>query len=153
MGICFPNIPGPTGPTGPAVALQGLQVQLVLGDISEIAANANVLFNNLVNNSSPFITYNAATGVFTILTPGTYYINWWVAVDGAAASPIVSFSIVTSTAQTFTAASAIVSTQVVGNALITALAPLTFALNNTTGDTAFIPDLAVQASLVVLSVG
>ncbi|WP_180951128.1 BclA C-terminal domain-containing protein [Marasmitruncus massiliensis] len=148
---------GPAGPPGPpatASALSGLQTQLVGSGGTTVAVGANVIFNSIVSNPSPNITYNAATGVFTITQPGTYYIDWWVNADGAGPETTVIFSIVASNGQTISASSLspVTSLQLNGHALITVAAPATFSLVNNTPFAVAYGVSAIQADLAIIQV-
>lgn len=70
----------------------GLQLERELN--GAVAANSNVIFENVVN-SFGLISYNPLTGIITINKTGRYFINWRVATQ-TTLSPEVSFSIVTS---------------------------------------------------------
>ena len=64
---------GPTGPEGPS-----LNEAAMVHDESELEIPSNnvIRFNN--TNLSNGITYNAATGEFTLPSDGQYAITWWV---------------------------------------------------------------------------
>jgi hypothetical protein len=102
-------------------------------------------------NQTTAITYNAVDGSFTISVPGIYYFDWWIAVDGAAAAPTIAFELSGSNGTSVYTASAIVSDNLSGNALVNvAAAPVTFFLLNQSGDTAFIPGLIAQANMTII---
>ena len=77
QGVTGPTGPqgatGPTGPEGPS-----LNEAAMVHDESELVIpNNNVIrFNN--TNLSNGITYNAATGEFTLPSDGQYAVTWWI---------------------------------------------------------------------------
>ena len=114
-----------------------------------LADGATVLFDTLLNTSSPSIAYTAGTGTFTISAPGTYLVTWWVSVDGTAGPATVAFALrlngVTDIPSTLPA----VTGQVNGSALITVGAvPATAVLVNTTGAAVLYGAVPVQANIV-----
>lgn len=141
---------GPLGPTGPDGNLTGIQVQLV-GPIITIGDEEPILFNTIVNNLSPDITYNPITGQISFNSNGVYYINWWVAVDGSTVANYVSLAIITSAGDTIEASTPILSDQMSGNALLNiTTAPVTARLINITGNDIFIGNVPVQADLTII---
>lgn len=141
---------GPTGDTGPAVSLQGIQTQLIGAPAGSVDDGDNVLFDTVVNDQSPNISYNAGTGEFTISTAGNYKVSWWVATNGAGAATLVTFGIVLDAAPPVLGMSPLVTGQVVGNALLTVAAtPGVLSLVNETGDVVFFADTPVQADIVI----
>ena len=112
---------------------------------------ANVLFNVVLNDQSINISYNSATGVFTLNGNGNYYVSWWVATSGAGASSTVSFDAVFNGSSIVRSSSPVVTGQVNGSALITVGAvPATFSLANSTGQTVTYANTPVQANIVIL---
>lgn len=74
QGATGPTGPiGPTGPEGPS-----LNEAAMVHDESELEIPTNnvIRFNN--TNLSNGITYNAATGEFTLPSDGQYAITWWI---------------------------------------------------------------------------
>ena len=88
------------------------------------------------------ISYNAVNGEFTLAAVGNYYVDWWVAINGAGLALTSSFGIVVNAGTPILGSSPLVVDEVSGNALITvAAAPATLTLDNTTGDIiTFCPD-------------
>jgi uncharacterized protein (DUF2141 family) len=108
-----------------------------------------VLFDTL-NNSGSSISYDPATGLFTITRPGDYNVAWWVDTDGAGPATSVSFSVEVNGVPYSTASSPIVSGQLSGDALVTLnMVPATISLVNVTGDDVFVPAIPVQAGIVI----
>ena len=142
---------GPTGPTGPAALFSGLQAQLTAG--TEVANGSPVLFNTVLSDLSPNISYNPATGIATITAAGNYYVAWWVSTDGAGPATFVQFTLQSSGGAGVPASSPVVTGQLNGSALITVGAvPTTIQLVNTTGQTVFYGATPVIANIVILEV-
>jgi len=100
------------------------------------------------------VSYDSATGLFTITETGNYYIDWWVAVDGSPIAVTIDISLVTSNGIVATSSTPILSDQMSGNALISVTeAPITFRLVNTTGNEIFIGPTTVKANLTIINLG
>lgn len=150
---CCNGAPGPTGPTGPSGVgsiLSGIQVQLQLNTYSTIADGAPVLFNTILFDKTDAITYEPLNGIFTIDTPGVYYFDFSIAMDGAASSPTIAYELNGSDGTSVYIASAIVSDLLSGNALVDVKEPTTFRLLNKSGDEAYLPNLIVQANMTII---
>ncbi|MBP1994874.1 hypothetical protein J2Z66_006515 [Paenibacillus eucommiae] len=145
---------GSTGPTGPVGQLVGIQAQLQESGADTIDDGDNVIFDTVINNQSSNIIYNAATGEFTIVAVGNYYINWWVSTDGAGPSTSVTFDIVLNGGVGISGTSPIVTGQLNGSALITVGAiPANIALVNVTNETVNYGITPVQANIVIIEIG
>ncbi|WP_083258956.1 collagen-like protein [Cellulosilyticum sp. I15G10I2] len=144
---------GPTGDTGPAVQLSGIQAQLSASPLGIVDDGDNVIFDTVTNDQSANITYSLITGVFTISATGNYYVNWWVAADGAGVATTVSFGISVDGGPGILGSSPIVAGQVTGSALVTVAAvPATIELVNNTGATVGYGNTPVQANIVITEV-
>ncbi|MFU0833516.1 MAG: Collagen-like protein [Oscillospiraceae bacterium] len=144
---------GPRGPRGPKEALAGIHAQMINHNSNTLEDNANVLFDSLLNTSSPSITYDSNTGIFTISETGTYLVNWWVAVAGTAGPAAIAFALRLNDSTDIPSAMPIVSGQLSGSALLTiGTAPSTLCLVNTTGSAVLYGDLPVQANIVITQV-
>lgn len=151
--VAIINKPGPQGPPGPGSELVGLQVQLT-DETSTIDNNSPFIFNSLFNDVTDAVSYDSATGLFTITETGNYYIDWWVAVDGSPIAVTIDISLVTSNGIVATSSTPILSDQMSGNALISVTeAPITFRLVNTTGNEIFIGPTTVKANLTIINLG
>ena len=151
--VAIINNPGPQGPPGPGSELVGLQVQLT-DETSTIDNNSPFIFNSLFNDVTDAVSYDSATGLFTITETGNYYIDWWVAVDGSPIAVTIDISLVTSNGIVATSSTPILSDQMSGNALISVTeAPITFRLVNTTGNEIFIGPTTVKANLTIINLG
>lgn len=64
----------PVGPQGATVQVRGVSAELIGSILREILNEANVIFNNIINNQSQNISYSRATGEFTISATGNYYV-------------------------------------------------------------------------------
>lgn len=116
------------------------------------------MFDTVINAPSSNISYNPATGDFTITQLGNYYIAWWVNTDGAGAETNVVFGIRVTTGgpQQVMAASPspITTLQLSGNALLTVSAnPTVISLFNDSGETVNYASSPIQANLVIVEVG
>ncbi len=134
-------------------ALQGIQAQLQGSPGAIIAGGNNVIFDTIINDQSENISYDAATGEFTISSAGNYYVNWWVTTDGSA-GPVNMIFGVTAGGNTITQGnSPIVTGQVKGDAFITVSeAPVTVTLVNQTGADVVYANIPVQANITILTV-
>lgn len=127
----------------------GIQAELVGAGGGTIPDGTNVLFDTL-NNQGSSISYNPATGLFTITSRGDYNVAWWVATDGAGPATSVSFAVEVNGVPYSTASSPIVSGQLSGDALVSiTMVPATISLVNVTGDDVFVPTIPVQAGIVI----
>jgi len=127
----------------------GIQAELVGAGGGTIPDGGNVLFDNVLNNQSG-ISYNPATGLFTITSRGNYFVAWWTAPDGAGSATNISFAVAVNGVPYSTASSPIVSGQMAANAFVTInTVPSTISLVNVTGDDVFVPIIPVQAGIVI----
>lgn len=142
---------GPTGATGPIAQLSGMQVQLVSGAATVIANNDNVVFDNILNDQSLNISYDTTTGVFNLMRPGNYYIDWWVDVDGTEISPEVGFSIFVNGVSYSISSLPLVTGQISGSTLVTiGSTPATISLVNVTGGAVNFADTPVRANITII---
>ncbi len=133
-------------------ATVGIQTELTVEEVGEVVPDGgNVLFNTVLNDQSDNITYDPATGEFTITEPGNYYVSWWFAADGAGPAANISMAVAVNGVPYSTVSSAIVSDQISGYALVTVEdVPATISLMNVTGEDMFIPVVPVQSGMVIL---
>lgn len=135
----------------PAAPVGGIQTQLQGSPGGIIANNAAVLFDTVIIDQSPDISYDNQTGEFTLSAAGNYYISWWVAADGPAGPASVAFTAEVGEAPIAAANAPVVTGQVTGDALITvASAPATVRLLNTTGADVSFANLGVQANISII---
>ncbi len=133
-----------------ASGISGIQTELIGAGGGIIPNGSNVLFDNVVNDQSGSISYNPATGEFTVTRLGTYYVDWWTAPDGAGPATSISFAVAVNGVPVSTASSPIVSDQMSASALVTVNAvPATISLMNVTGEDVFVPSIPVQAGIVI----
>lgn len=119
-----------------------------------IADGDPIVFDTITNDQANDISYNLATGDFTITAPGNYYVTWWVAVDGSDGPINLAFAVevngiggVIGTAPTITG-------QINGSALITVVVtPATINLVNVTGASIVLAGTSVQANMIITEVG
>lgn len=133
--------------------LTGIQAQLTGSGTAALNSNADILFNSVVNTQSPNITYNPATGTFTITRAGNYYVSWWVATDGTESAQSVYISLRLNGTNEVVSATPSVTGQVNGSALITVKnTPSTLTMVNTGKEPILLADLDVQANIVITEV-
>ena len=131
----------------------GIQAELTGAGGEILADGANVIFDNVVNDQSTAIDYNAATGEFTITRPGNYLVSWWFAADGAGPAITVDFAVAVNGVPYAIASSPIVSAQISGDALVTVTTvPTVITLVNVTNEGVFIPMTTVQANIVITEI-
>jgi hypothetical protein len=144
---------GVTGATGASTQLRGLQIQLQSPTTTIVAGESPVLFDTVISNQSPFISYDALTGTVTISQPGVFYISWWVGVDGVDGADFPAFAVETSTGDRIVARSPIMTGQIVGDALIEVVAsPATLQLVNAITSTIGYSTLDEKANLTIFNV-
>lgn len=142
---------GATGATGPSTLL-GVQTSLINQQNLQIANNAPIVFDTILNQAGTAISYNDTTGVFTLSQNGIYFANWWVAANGAAINTGAKFSITVNGAVYSSGVSPNVTGYLSGLALITIdTAPATVTIINTSGDAINLEDTHEQANLVILT--
>ena len=131
----------------------GIQAQLQGSGGDTIIDGENVLFDTVINDQSANISYSAATGEFTIMSAGNYYIDWWVSTDGASASTFVTFNLVLNGGVAISGSSPAVTGQLHGSAFITAnVVPSAVTLVNASGDTVGYGAIPVQANIVIVEI-
>jgi len=131
----------------------GASAQLTGSSGGTILDAANVIFATPYVNQLPSnISYNNATGEFTLTGAGNYYIAWWVATNGGPA-PSLAFSVKANGIAVSAGNTQWGISQVSGDALITVGgSPVTVALANTSGGTVNFATAAVQANISVLKI-
>lgn len=98
--------------------------------MGSVGVNANVIFDSVVVNSSG-ITYNSATGIITLRTPGRYECSFWVATQTSPAVEGAVFGLVPSQGAVLRGNSPVKMGEVTGGGVIdVATTPVTVALRN-----------------------
>jgi len=144
---------GPIGPTAPSPFIQGIQAQLQDSAGEIVADSMNIIFDTIIINQSANISYNSATGEFTISEPGNYYIAWWITTDGTDGPVNVAFTVTVNGSPVSLANSPVTTGQVNGDALITVAAlPAIITLVNQTGGIVALASTVVQANITIFSV-
>jgi len=135
----------------PAQPIGGIQAQLQGSGATIIADGATVLFDTVLLEQSPNISYNAGTGEFTLSAAGNYYVSWWVATDGSAGPVNMVFAVEVGGTPVAAGNAPIVTGQVSGDALITVeTAPAVVTLVNATGADVGYASTGVQANITIL---
>ena len=146
---------GPTGPIGPTGAtstqlLAGTQYQLTRCK-DTITTGDPIIFNTLIENTSPNISYNNSNGRFTLSATGVYYVSWNVQTSGAGPSTFVALGIEIIGKTTIQNSVNLPLTQISGNAIINVTTtPTRIRLINTTGQDLFIDTVPVQANISII---
>lgn len=136
---------------GGSVFLSGFHAQLNNAANRRIEDTHNVLFNLVTSRASSDITYNSATGEFTLCANKNYYVSWWIAVNGTDTAPIIEIAAVVDGVCVAIATSPQVTCQLSGTALISAKrVPQTLAIMNTTGDPIRYAATSIQANIVIM---
>jgi hypothetical protein len=134
-----------------AVNLAGTQAQLTNAPHLQICLNnkERVVFDTILKESED-IRYEKKTGIFKITTPGTYLVNWSVAVNGSHTSPYIRFALETD-GEVYGPSACPVSLGVIGGTgLVTVLrVPSTLSLINDTGDVACLAQVMPAAGITI----
>ena len=142
-------LPCPAGSNG----LSGIQVQLVNSAGHVIEDQAGVLFDSVINRPGLDITYNSCTGEFLLPAGKTYYISWWVAVNGTETVSFPEFAVTVEDQVIAIGTSPLVTCQLSGTALVTnRLVPAVLSLRNVSNDRVRYGETSVQANLVIVEV-
>lgn len=129
----------------------GIHAQLKNAAVTPLADGATVVFDTVDINQISGISYNMATGEFTITPAGNYYVSWWVTTDGSEGPVNMVFSVNADGAPVTEGNSPIVTGQVNGDALITvADTPVVITLTNTAGAAILYANTNVQANISIL---
>jgi hypothetical protein len=116
-----------------------------------VDTNANVLFDSTAVGSDN-ISYDSVTGIITLLEPGRYKFDWWVATQSVLSTNGASFALVSSQGDSFAGNSPIKTGEVVGVGIVEVLtAPVTVELKNNSGGAIFYSSaVSVKAVLAVI---
>lgn len=119
-----------------------------------IDVNANVLYDSIVVISNS-ISYDSGTGIITLLQPGRYEFDWWVATQSSRSLNGVGFALVSSQGDILVGNSPIKTGEVVGIGIIVVTeAPVTVELRNNSTESVYYPTIVpVKSSLVVIGGG
>jgi hypothetical protein len=110
-----------------------------------------LIFDVLLNDQSPAISYDVLTGEFTISQVGNYFVTWWIATNGSGQDTDVHFTVSVGGVLYSMGASPIVTGQLSGSALITVSStPTIVTLVNTSADIVSIATTPTQANIVIL---
>lgn len=130
-------------------------LQLVLDDNIVIQPNQNIIFNNIINSKGG-VLYDTLTGVITINQQGSYYINWYIALQSVMQGSGSSFALAINDSvntQVFYGSSSIKTEQITGSALIEVVTvPTTIELKNVNSNNAFVATtFPAKANLTLFS--
>ena len=118
---------------------------------AEVDDGDNVIFDTIINDQTPSITYDGTTGEFTVTASGNYFVTWWVAVDGTEGPANVAFAVEIDGTGPIIGNAPTVTGQINGSAFITVTTvPVVITLVNTTGATVSLASTAVQANMVIM---
>lgn len=129
---------------------QGMQLQHT-ASVIPIDDNQPVIFDSVISNSNPNISYNPATGEVSFTKAGNYFVSWSVQIGGSITASITRFGIQINSTQIIEASSDLLALQLSGQALIPVTAvPTAFTLLNISGGTVVYASAPVVADLIVM---
>ncbi len=115
-----------------------------------VNVDENVTFDNLILPSEN-ISYDNITGEFTLLAPGNYKFDWWIASQASLSTNGIVFSLVSSQGESIVGNSPIKTDEIVGFASIeVSTVPITISLRNSSSSTVYYSTITpVKASLSI----
>ena len=132
----------------------GIQLQLNGASGLLIKNGRRVLFDRIINQTDPGITYDRQSGELILPEGKSCFVSWWVAVNGTEFSPGVEFAVTINGRPFSSGAAPQVTTQLSGAALVTARGEAErLALVNESGNTVRFAPLSVQAGIVLAGLG
>ena len=142
--------PEPPKPPYIPQKLSAIQAQLIDSGGTTVANNSNVIFNTVLNREGTNISYDVATGEFTLAANKLYYVSWQVATDVENTITNIAFGLsVDGLLGPETSSPSLVG-QISGTALIeTDESSQTLALVNRSGGTVTYASNTVQANIVI----
>ncbi|MBQ7712319.1 MAG: hypothetical protein IJT69_00735 [Clostridia bacterium] len=152
----FPPMPPTPTPTPPAPQLRGFEATFTAGAGATVADGFPIPFNNLVSNN--VLGASFVTGAVILNRPGTYLVNWWVAMgeqgdvatQGAGGPSQIGFSTTLNGAVVSTSYAPCGTGQISGSALVTAQStPATLQIVNGSGENVVLASTTTQAGVVV----
>ena len=158
----FPPMPTPT-PQPVTPQLRGLEATLTAGSGGTVANGFPIPFNDLISNN--VLGASFVTGAVTLTRPGTYLVNWWVALDPSDLSAADSEEQTTTNDQVTSELSFAVALngdvlsgsyapegigQMGGSAFVTVQsAPSALQIVNNSGENVLLAETTVQAGMTV----
>lgn len=126
-----------------------LQIQQLAA--GSVESNTNVLFDSVINLTGN-ISYDNATGIITLLEPGIYEFNWWIATQSSSSDAGLGFILASSQGDSIIGNSPIKTGGVVGIGIIEVTdVPITVELRNNSNTSVFYPNtVTIKASLTVI---
>ena len=142
---CPPRPPKP----GP---LAGIHAQLINTTSALLADGQNVIFDTVLNQLGTAISYDKATGVFTVAKAGSYLVVWSASVDGSDILPHIRLAL-TLDGKAVAAPPTPISVGVIsGSALVTAAPGAKLALANNTTDIIRLGETPPAANIVISAI-
>lgn len=132
----------------------GMQLQNTIP--MSLSVNDAVLFNEILVNSDPNVTYQPLDGTISFIAPGDYYVSWFVSVKTALGVLGPNFSLITneSTPSYYTAGSEFNNGQIFGSALLAVTAGFSISLQNQSAGIVSLSNFVqVNAGISVLKAG
>ena len=131
--------------------ISGIQLQLSNAAGMLLENNSPVLFDSVIYGQSPYINYNKETGELTFLINQNIFVSWWVSIDGTELSPVLEFAAAINGKPYSSSASASVTDQLTGSALISIPAASDrLSLMNLSGSLVRYAQVPVQAGIVII---
>jgi len=130
-----------------------MQIQMTENSGTIIKQDDVFIFDDIILELDPNITYNSASGEFTIHKPGNYAIHWWLNVDGAEGlSGTAQASILVDGELHSSSLSPVTTGQFSGHSLITVTTtPKVITLANTTSGAMRLSNLPMQGGFLIYS--
>lgn len=133
--------------------MMGLQVELLNSQGVVVEDDAPIMFDEPISQAGSAISYDTETGAFTLPENGNYFIQWWVAADGAETNTGMRFSLNINEVEHSSGASPLVTGQVSGSALIpVGDSAVTMNLTNSSGVSITLEDVNTQAGLTIMGI-
>lgn len=131
----------------PQGTTEGIQATLT-GNYLVLANNETVPFNSLVSPASSRYTF--APGQITINIPGTYMVNWQVAVDGSDVDTNLTFAVAVNGVPHSSMSTPAVTSLVAGSAVVVANAGDVITLVNVSEQNIRLADTKIQANITII---
>lgn len=128
-----------------------IQAQLQNAAHTLIANNRAILFDMVLSQSNDDITYDNTIGKFMLAPNCTYFVSWWIAIDGTDISNNLDFAVAINDIPFAIGSAPEVTCQLSGTALIpTKAVPVRLSIMNASGNTIRFAATSVQANIIVI---